>query len=72
MCLDGAILYFNYFSQCYNVVMVSLYVCCIDMLSSYSKSLVIMWSLSVRKEWNIYRSFARNLAKSHFLAKSEI
>ena len=41
MCLDGAVLYFNYFSQCYNVVMVELYVSCIDMYSSYSKSLVI-------------------------------
>ena len=28
--LDGAVLYFNYFSQCYNVVMVYLYLSYID------------------------------------------
>ena len=33
--LDGAVLHFNYFSQCYNIVMVYLYVSCIDMWSSY-------------------------------------
>ena len=36
--MDGAVFYFNYFSQCYNVVMVSLHVSCIDMGYMYALS----------------------------------
>ena len=32
----------------------------------------IIWSLWVRKKWEVYQPFVRNVEKSHFVAKSEI
>ena len=40
--LDGAVLYFNYFSQHYNAVMVYLYVSCIDILSIYLWGILLL------------------------------
>ena len=55
--LDGAVLYFNYFSQCYNVVMVYLYVSCIDMGYMYALS----WKLLIigTTFWNILQHYSK-------------